>query len=199
MSIERFAVSELSTLKWSFEEDVANLRERGVGVIGVWRHKLSDFGHEKGAELLIEKEMSVSSLQWAGEFTGAGMMTFDEAVADSRSAIYEAALIGADCLILHPGSRNGHTFKHAMRLIRDALSHLVPVARDIGVTLAIEPTHTLCGRDFSFLNKLELAQELIAEFGSRNLGIVYDTFHMGNSNDSLESLAQFVLRTTAKR
>lgn len=190
MSIERFAVSELSTLKWSFEEDVENLKKRGVDAIGVWRHKLSEFGQEKGAELLIEREMSVSSLQWAGEFTGAGLMTFDDAVADTRAAIFEAALIGADCLIIHPGSRNGHTVSHALRLIRDALNQLIPIARDIGVTLAIEPTHPVCGRDFSFVDKIEVAQELVAEFGSRNLGIVYDTFFMGDSPKCLEQLSQ---------
>lgn len=189
MSIERFAVSEFSTLKWSFEEDVANLKSSGIHAIGVWRHKLSDYGEEKGAELLIEREMSVSSLQWAGDFTGAGLMTFSEAIDDARTAIYEAALMGAECLILHPGSRNSHTLRHAMRLIRSAISELLPLARDYGVTLALEPTHPVCGRDWSFMHQLESAAELITEFGSANLGIVYDTFHMGDDEQLLAGLA----------
>ncbi|MEZ6081693.1 MAG: hypothetical protein R3C56_40285 [Pirellulaceae bacterium] len=44
----RLAVSELSTFRWSFEEDVLHYHEIGFEAIGIWRPKLADYGEEKG-------------------------------------------------------------------------------------------------------------------------------------------------------
>lgn len=188
MSFERIAVSEFSTLKWAFEEDVAGFGALGFGAIGVCRQKLADYGVEKGAELLIERAMQVSSLQWAGGFTGADGRSFVEAVEDAQSAVYEAALLGAECLIVHGGGRNGHTSGHAMRLIRNALRELTPLAQDYGIKLAIEPTHPVTGRDCSFVHQIDRALELIAEFGSHNVGLVCDTYEIGHDDACMHTL-----------
>ena len=87
MAVNRIAVSEFSTYKWCFEQDVLRLASLGFEGIGVWRQKLSDYGHEKGSELLIERSMNVSSLQWAGGFTGNNGFSFEEAIEDARAAI----------------------------------------------------------------------------------------------------------------
>ena len=63
-------MNELTTFRWSFEEDVHNYAAADINAIGVWRQKLSDYGEEKGIELLSEYGMQVSNLLWAGGFTG---------------------------------------------------------------------------------------------------------------------------------
>src|SRR5262249_54437217 len=60
----RLAVSELRTLRWSIEEDIAQYLAAGITAIGVWRQKLADVGERKGAEILAESGIAVSSLQW---------------------------------------------------------------------------------------------------------------------------------------
>ena len=40
----RLSMNEMTTLRWSFEEDVQQYRAAGISAIGVWRRKLSDFG-----------------------------------------------------------------------------------------------------------------------------------------------------------
>ncbi len=45
----RLGFSELTTLRWSFEEDLAEYAAAGAGAIGVWRQMLADFGVERGA------------------------------------------------------------------------------------------------------------------------------------------------------
>ncbi|MEZ6111804.1 MAG: hypothetical protein R3C99_12420 [Pirellulaceae bacterium] len=50
----RFAVNEMTTFRWTFEEDVQSYLQAGIRALGVWRQKLSDIGEEKGAELLAE-------------------------------------------------------------------------------------------------------------------------------------------------
>ena len=42
----RLSMSELTTFRWSFEEDVAHYAACQIPAIGVWREKLADFGEE---------------------------------------------------------------------------------------------------------------------------------------------------------
>ncbi len=46
----RLSVNELSTFRWSFEEDVVHYRAEVFKAIGIWRAKLADYGEEKAAE-----------------------------------------------------------------------------------------------------------------------------------------------------
>jgi len=64
------AVNEFSTLRWNFQEDVVKYASQGINKIGVSRDKVSDFGVDAAADLLFEMKMSVSSVNWAGGFTG---------------------------------------------------------------------------------------------------------------------------------
>ena len=83
----RLAISEVTTFRWSFEEDVERYRAAGIRAIGVWRQKLADIGAEKGAALLRKAGLAVSSLQWAGGFTGSDGRTHEESLHDARQAI----------------------------------------------------------------------------------------------------------------
>src|SRR4051812_39531202 len=148
----RLAISELTTFRWTFEEDVANYRAADLTAIGVWRQKLADVGEQRGAQLLEKSGLAVSSLQWAGGFTGSDGRSHADSLADARGAIQTAAALGAKCLIVHSGARGSHTHKHARRLLREALKKLLPLAEERGVTLAVEPMNGDCGGDFTFLN-----------------------------------------------
>ena len=186
----RLAISELTTLRWSFEEDVQRFAAAGVGAIGVWRHKLGDFGEERGAELLAESGLAVSSLQWAGGFTGSEGRSHDDSLHDARAAIHTAELLSAGCLIVHSGARGSHTFNHARRLFHQALDRLLPLAEERGVVLAIEPTSGDCGGDFTFLHCLDETQELVAKYDSRYLKIALDTYHWAHDPDLTGRLPQ---------
>ena len=91
----RLAISELTTLRWSLEDDIEHYQAAGVAAIGVWRPKLADLGNDKGAELLAEAELAVSSLQWAGGFTGSDGRSHQDSLSDARLAIQTAATLSA--------------------------------------------------------------------------------------------------------
>ncbi len=185
----RLAISELTTLRWSFEEDVEWLAAAGIAAIGVWRHKLSDFGEERGAELIADAGLAVSSLQWAGGFTGSDGRSHDDSLRDARSAIGTAELLAAGSLIIHSGARGAHTFNHARRLFRQALDRLLPLAEEHGVVLAIEPMHADCGGEFTFLNCLDETLKLVADYRTTALKIALDTYHWGHEPSLIGRLA----------
>ncbi len=97
------SISETTTFRWSFEEDVTRYAAAGIPAIGVWRQKLSDFGEAKGIELLAESRLAVSHLFWAGGFTGSDGRSFRTSVDDAADALRTAAALGTRTLVAHSG------------------------------------------------------------------------------------------------
>ena len=175
----RLSISELTTFRWSFDEDVHQYREAGISAIGVWRQKLSDFGEDKGRELLADSDMSVSSLLWAGGFTGSDGRNQRESVQDASEAIELAAFLEASCLVIYTGARGGHTFNHASRLFKQALDDLLPIAERHSVRLAVEPMHASCATDWTFLTDLDQTLELLQTYDHDCLGLALDIYQWG--------------------
>lgn len=188
----RLSVNETTTYRWSFEEDVANYAAAGIPAMGVWRQKLSDCGEAKAAALLAESGLKVSHLFWAGGFTGSDGRSYRASLADAREALKAAATLGAPSLVVYSGSRAGHTFNHARRLIKDALVDLAPQAAELDVCLAIEPMHPGCAADFTFLTSVDDVLELLAAVGSPKVKMVFDTYHLGHDSNVLSRIPELV-------
>ena len=188
----RISMNELTTYRWSFEEDVQNYARAGIPALSVWRQKLSDFGEEKGVELISECGLSVSSLMWAGGFTGSDGRTHKESVEDAHDAIKVASQLRAGCLIVYSGNRAGHTHNHARRLLNSALKDLIPHAAESGVTLAIEPMHAGCAREWTYLTDLDETLELIQSFDSPALKVAFDSYYFGLQEDICGRLSDLV-------
>lgn len=177
----RLSMNEMTTYRWSFEEDVQHYTAAGIEAIGVWRQKLSDFGEERGADLLAEAGLTVSSLLWAGGFTGSEGRSHAESIEDARDAIRLAAALRAETLIVYTGARAGHTHNHARRLLKTALTELCPLATDCGVTLALEPMHSGCASEWTFLTDLDETLALLDAVASPRLKLAFDTYHFGHN------------------
>lgn len=190
--MNRLSCNEMTTYRWSFEEDVENYRRAGFSGVGVWRQKLSDFGEDRGVELLRDCGLRVSNLLWAGGFTGSDGRGYGDAVEDGREAIQLAAALQADCLVMYTGARGGHTNNHARRLIRSALRELLPLAEAQDVVLAIEPMHPACAADWTFLTELDDTIELIGAHASPNLKLVFDAYHLGHDAEVIARLPSLV-------
>lgn len=185
----RLSMNEMTTYRWSFEEDVHHYRAAGFHAIGIWRRKLSDFGEEKGIELLLDSGLKVSNLLWAGGFTGSDGHSFRESIEDASEAIQLAGAMKAECLVVYSGARAGHTHNHARRLTAEALRELVPLADELGVTLALEPMHPGCAAEWTFLTSLDDAMALIQSIGNSRLKLAFDTYHWA-TEDALSRIAE---------
>jgi sugar phosphate isomerase/epimerase len=190
----RLSINELTTFRWSFDQDVQNIKAAGVDGISVWRQKLSDYGEEKGIELLLESGLAVSSLLWAGGFTGSEGTSHKESVEDAKEALRLAGAMDAGCLIIYTGPRAGHTHNHARRLLRAALDEILPLAQDLDVDLAIEPMHAGCAGDWTFLTNISDALELMTAVDSPRLKLAFDTYHLCHDGAALAMLPQIASR-----
>lgn len=186
------SMNELTTYRWSFEEDVRKYHAAGYQGIGLWREKLADYGEQHGARLLADAGIAVSSLSWAGGFTGSDGRPHLDAVEDALHAVRLAALLQAGCLIVHSGARAGHTRNHARRIFRDALDRLLAIAEPLGVTIALEPMHPACSADWTFLNGLKETLQILESYASPRLKLAFDTWHWGCDRKVLERVDEIV-------
>ena len=184
----RLSMNEITTFSWSFEEDVRNYVAAGIDGIAVWRQKISDFGEEKGVEMLADSPLSVSSLLWAGGFTGSDGRTYKDSVEDAIEAVRLAADLNAGALVIYSGSRSGHTHNHARRLFKSALKELAPVASECGVVLAVEPMHEGCAGDWTFLTSLGDSLDFVRSVDCPQLKLAFDAYHLGHDQTALERL-----------
>lgn len=188
----QLSMSEVTTFRWSFEEDVRRYLDAGYKAIGVWRQKLADFGEEDGVDLLAESGLRVTNLLWAGGFTGSDGRSLEESIDDAAQAIRLAGAMNAGCLVVYTGGRNNHTFRHAERLLRIAIDRLLGLAEAADVTLAIEPMHPACASEWTFLTDLESTITLVDSFATEHLRMVFDAYHFGHDRAVLANMKEIV-------
>jgi sugar phosphate isomerase/epimerase len=186
------SMNELTTYRWSLEQDVENYQQAGYRAIGIWRQKLSDWDEDDAVNVLLDSGLQVSHVAWAGGFTGSDGRTPAESIDDAGDALRLAASLNAGCLVIYPGGRNNHTFRHAGRLLRFALDELLPLAEMRDVPLAIEPMHAACAPDWSFLTDVPSVVALIEEYNSRFLKLAYDVYHFPFDARRRHQLAKIV-------
>lgn len=183
-----YSINQITTCSSTFDADIAEWQRAGIPSIGLWRRKVDDVGEERAVELIRESGLGVTSVSFAGGFTGSSGLRYREALEDGYDALFLAAAVGADCLVIAPGSRGQYTERHERRLVVSAISELATAAADFGVTLALLPMHRQFAREWTSLTSLECAAELIDAVGRSNVGMIFDTFQFGHTDTILRSL-----------
>lgn len=192
--MRRVSICQFSTNRWSFHQDILRYAALNADGVGIWRSKINEVGAQEAADYLFEMKLPVSSVHWAGGFTGSEGVSYVESVNDAIDAVKLAGMLNADTLILHPGGRNGHTHRHATRLLETALNSIVPVAADYGVRLALEPMQFGRNCPWTFLRGIDQVLELVSGFDVSDVGIVLDLFHIGTQYQALNLLDDFIDR-----
>lgn len=186
------SINELTTYRWSLDEDVFYAERAGFDAIGLWRRKVADFGENRAIELLQDSNLAVSSLSWAGGFTGGDGRSLDDSIRDGLAAVGAAARLNAGCLVVLAGGANGHIRPHRNRLFHQALDEMLMAAEVAGVTLALKPMHKACAADWTFQNSLEEALEFVDRYASPHLKLVYDLYHFPYLADDPALVADLV-------
>jgi sugar phosphate isomerase/epimerase len=189
-SMTRLAVNQITTNRWSLEQDLQAYREEGFEAAGLWRPKFARLEDEDRAiDLVRESGLTISSLSFAGGFTGLNGSSFFDAVDDARQALQLASAVGAECLVLVSGPRRGHIQSHARRLLVDAVKALAEDAAELGVTLALLPMSPEVGAQWSFLSSLDQTLEVIDKSG-RGARIAFDVYHLWQEPRLLERIPE---------
>jgi sugar phosphate isomerase/epimerase len=169
----RFSVSQITTLHWPFERDVEAFATAGAPAIGVAIRKLEATGVERAAQLVRAAGLRVSCLTSSGPFPLGDAGGEHAALERARRHLDAAAALGAECLMVLPGSAVGSSWEEQAARARPLIEALVPAAEAAGVRIALEPTSQL-RMDLAFLHAFDEALDFVEAIGSAQVGVVLE-------------------------
>jgi sugar phosphate isomerase/epimerase len=180
IGLDRLALNQATTDRWSVAEAVDGCQRAGIGAIGLWRRQVGEAGLRESVAAVRRAGLHVSSLCRGGFFTAVDPQARAAAMADNRLAIDEAAALEADVLVLVSGGLpgGGKDLPGARSLVADALDELAPYAEKSGVRLGIEPLHPMFCADRCVVSTLGQALDLAQPYPSATVGVVVDTYHV---------------------
>lgn len=190
LPLARLSIHQTTTPCWSLAEAVDAYERAGAAGIGVHLPKLEMFGRDRAVRLLNRSPLRVSSLGWAGGFTGDHDQTFHDAVEEATDVVLLASAIGAQAVHLLSGTVGGHIQSHARRLLIEGLQELAGVARQENVRLAVQPMHRIFEREWSFLSGIDQTLEVLSRFSPEQVGLAFGTYHFWEEERLLERVRE---------
>ena len=188
-----FSISQVSTLAASFGDDLRAYVAAGADGIGVWEIKLGE-----GPDGVALEQLEASGLGSATAVPAVpsilplpllpGPDNPEARIASLCASVHRLAAFGPSAVLCFTGPA-GHRDPHeARRIVVDGLRTVAHEAASVGVRLALEPFQREGIEDWSLVNTLSEAAELIEEVGSDAVGIQVDTWHLWNTPDLLEEI-----------
>lgn len=178
--LARLSLNQRTTAEWSLREAIDGCVTAGLSSIGVWREQLAEAGQDNAVTWLADAGLRVSTLCRGGFFTAADPAAIEAAHAENVRALDEAAALGAATLCLVPGGLpvGDRDLAGARRRAAEAIGRLVPYARQVGVSLGIEPMNPIYAADRGVVSTLGQALDIAEPYAVDEVGIVLDTFHV---------------------
>lgn len=150
----------------------------GIGSI----HDVTPPVVEAAAEALARSSLSVAVLGCYVEPSLANEARRLEQVAAFRAGIPAAKALGAGCIgteTTNMAHQPGVTRREALAQLKQSLAALLPLAEELGVTVAVEPV------SYHAMATPELTREVLRDMASPRLAVIFDPVNL-LSSDCLE-------------
>jgi len=177
----RLSLNQITTSSWSVREAVEACARQGVSSIALWRHKIQEAGLDACVRNVNDAQLHVSSVCRGGMFPAPTEADRKKNIEDNFRAADEAAALHADSLVMVVAAR---------QMVSEGLGVLVPYARQLGVRIGLEPLHPMYAADRSVLSTIGQALQLASPYGTNEVGIILDTFHIWWDPQVAELIAQ---------
>jgi sugar phosphate isomerase/epimerase len=185
----------VSTLAASFGDDVRAYAAAGADGIGVWELKLGDGPDDEALELLAASGLgSATAVPAVPSILPLPLLPGPaeprERLGSLRASVRRLAPFSPTAVLCFTGPAGDLDLCEARRIVVAGLRELAAEAEDAGVRLALEPFQREGIEDWSLLNTLGDAAELIDEVGSDAVGIQFDVWHLWNTPELAEEIAR---------
>jgi sugar phosphate isomerase/epimerase len=195
----RFSISQVSTLTASFADDVRLYAECGVDAIGIWEMKLGD-----GPDTESLEQFAASGLGAASAVPQVpsvlplpllpGPDDPHERIEAVCASIHRLAAFGPSAIVCITGPAGDRDRDAARAVVVDGLRTIGAEAERAGMRMALEPFQLEGIEDWSLVNTIPDAVELIDEVGSPAFGIQFDVWHLWNTPDLLDEIERHIHR-----
>ncbi len=182
----RLSVSQVTTLRSTFADDLRTYAEAGIEGIGIWESKLAA---GSDAELLAALDRSGLGRAVAVPAVPSilplpllpGPADPADRVAAYRASIARLAPFRPAALLCLTGPAGDLDPAEARRIVVAALRELAQLAGRSGLRLALEPFQLEGIESWSIVNTIADAVELIEEVGEPGIGLQFDVWHLWNT------------------
>ena len=180
----KLALSEISTVNSTFAEDVAAYAAAGFDAIGIWEFKLPD-DDEANLALLRQHGLTVANcVPTVPTILQLGIPGM-EGPADPEirieglcASMRRLAAYDPESVLCLTGPLAGRTPDDGRAIVIDGLRRAAAAAREVDVTLALEPAHRTQRETTSFVNSIEDALALLHDAGLDEVGLLLDVYHL---------------------
>ena len=195
LKVWRYSVSEVTTIDCSFEEDVELYAGAGCSGIGVWGFKMEQIGWERAKDLLLRFGLRAANcipevnsiMPYALSPTPEGPAQRVEAFLPNLERM---ARLNPETIVMITGPRGERSLEEATDVCLKGFERVGKVAKDLGVTIALEPIHKTVAADFSLLFDLPGVLKMLKQINNSNFKILFDTWHLWDTPDVLALLAE---------
>lgn len=199
MSVEGLSIN-LATIREQCDlpQAVDACLKHGITAIAPWRDQIAKVGLKEATRLVKDHGLAVTGVCRGGLFTDPAAVGRDKVMDDNRTAVDEAAALGADCLVLVAGGLvpESKDLDTARAIVADCVAELAIHARAAGVALAVEPLHPMYAADRACVNTLGHALD-ICDHAGEGVGVAVDVYHVWWDPDLARQIARAGTRILA--
>jgi sugar phosphate isomerase/epimerase len=198
----RLSVSQITTFRSTFLEDLRTYKEAGFDGIGIWEMKLGEdpAGDAEKLEALeatglerasaIPETPSILPLPLFG-----GSEDPQERLDALCASVERLAAFRPSGMVCLTGSALGRDPDEARSIVVDGLRTLAAEADRHGIRIGLEPYERESGEPWTIISSIADAVELIHDAGDPPaLGIQFDTWHLSSSETLYEDIANEIDR-----
>jgi sugar phosphate isomerase/epimerase len=192
VSAPPFAISQITTLTASFEDDLRAYRDAGAEGIGIWEIKLPEGGEEAAAEALetsgLASTAAVPAVASIGSWPIGGPGDPRERVDAYRAGLRRLAPFRPTAVVLLTGAADREVIASGLRAI-------AAEAHALGLKIALEPYSRFEGEQWSIVHTIRDAVGLIEEAdAAEDVGILFDVWHLWDDPGVEDDIAAHIDR-----
>jgi sugar phosphate isomerase/epimerase len=196
----RVSVSQITTVRSSFADDVRLYSDAGLAGLGVWELKLPEGGDTEALELFEASGLgSAAAVPAIPSILPLPLLGGPEDPAE-RVEAYCASLerlapFRPSALVCLTGTAEGRDPDEARSIVVDGLRTIAGEAERLGVRIGLEPYQRVGGELWTIASSIPEAVELIEDAGDpQSLGIQFDVWHLWNTPTLYDDIAAEVDR-----
>ncbi|MBL8581439.1 MAG: sugar phosphate isomerase/epimerase [Rhizobiaceae bacterium] len=187
-SHRKFAVSEVTTMPCSFEEDVKLYSAAGCGGIGVWGFKMEEVGWQKARELMQRYDLEAANCIPVGNSILPYVLSPEPADPRERVEAFlpnmeRMAKVNPETIVVITGPQGDHSPEEAMDLCIEGFGRIARAAADLGITVALEPIHKSARDKLSLIWDMPGALDIVRRVDHPSFRILFDTWHLWDTPD----------------
>lgn len=187
------AVHTMTNKPWTLAECCDAYSRQGFGGIGIWRNVVAPeeggVGLSEAAKIVKDSGLLVPAYVRGGFFCAGEADKRQEAIDHNKRCLDEAAVLGADQVVLVVGATPGRPLTESRSQVQDGIAACLSHAEQVGVKLSIEPLHPMYAADKSCINRIAEARKVCEVLGSKMLGVAVDVYHVWWDPDLAEEIA----------